>query len=377
MYMNLFSRLLLYLMASFSSSSSSSSLLLYSSICKPFHIRGNTLLVASRIDPAGVNMFTCLVSKAGIFTPSTEHKDVWFSTKKAYVDNNEEQDITYLWLQDQRLLELDEVDDIFCKEFNINTKFDDIIFLSMHKAASGKASLTVHPIGIPWLSDNSVVGGTPGRCSPPSQRIASLYRTLYKETKRRQLDSKYQVTLEATHHGPHVSKPVCFFEIGSTEEHWSIPECGDIMADVLISHLGLYNDDNDSGKDDTTIRNENVEIVMCCIGGGHYVPKQCDGARLENMYTGHAITTYAFDGYFEGTIEKPVEGGWSSIVNESITATRLSFPNAEIIYFVDKKAFIAANRNAICSLLESNDIKWSFSFSDIKSMYEKKMLQAV
>ena len=210
---------LFYIMASFSSSESlsqsSSSSLFYSSICKPFHVHGNTLLIASSIDPAGVNIYTNLIAKDDIWT-ATEHSNVWYSKKKCYQyqsNNEQDNDITYLWMQDSRLLLLDEVDDMFCQQYNISCKFDDIIFLSMHKAASGKPSLTVHPIGVPWMKDISYSGGQPGKCSPPSKRIAALYRTLYKETKRRGLDSKYQLTLEATHHGPYVSKPVCFLSL--------------------------------------------------------------------------------------------------------------------------------------------------------------------
>jgi len=389
--------------SSLSSSSLSSSSLIqqYSSICKPFNIKGNTLLVASSADPAGVNMYTNLISKDNIWIKENGYDNIWYSKKKAlkYNNNNnnnnnnnseEEEDmnifICYLWMQDERLLNLNEVDEHFLKYSNINCKFDDIIFLSMHRAASGKPSLTVHPIGVPWQTDVSWSGGLPGRCSPPSLRIASLYRTLYKETKRRSLDSKYQVTLEATHHGPYVSKPVCFFEIGSTEEHWSIPECGNIMADIIISHLGLYdplidndnnsnNNNNNNDDDDNEIK---FELVMNVIGGGHYVPKQCDGGRLgEGLYTGHAITTYALEKYFDGTIENPVQGGWQSIINESIDSTKISFPSAEIVYYVDKKAFLATDRHAICSFLDSKSIKWSHSFSDIKEMYDKNIAAAL
>jgi len=331
------------------------------------------LLVASSIDPAGVNMYNNLISKENIWTKENGYDNIWYSKKKALkYNNNDEENLCYLWMQDERLLNLNEVDENFNKYSNINCKFDDIIFLSMHKAASGKPSLTVHPIGTPWQTDVSYSGGLPGRCSPPSLRIASLYRTLYKETKKRLLDSKYQVTLEATHHGPFVSKPVCFFEIGSTEEHWSIPECGNIMADVIISHLGLYDNNEDNNIIDN---NENkFELVMNVIGGGHYVPKQCDGGRLgDGLYTGHAITTYALEGYFKGSVENPVPGGWQNIINESIESTRISFPNAEIVYFVDKKAFLAADRHAICSFLDSKSIKWTHSFTDIKEMYDTKV----
>jgi len=95
---------------------------------------------------------------------------------------------------------------------------DDVIFLSKHTAASGTRSLTVHPIGVPWLADTTRTGGLPGRCVPPHQEIAQLYRKLLSEVKERSLADKYQVTLEATHHGPFSEVPCCFVEIGSTAD---------------------------------------------------------------------------------------------------------------------------------------------------------------
>ena len=79
----------------------------------------------------------------------------------------------------------------------------------------------------------------------------------------------------------------------------------------------------------------------------------------ECLYTGHALTTYSLEKYFDGTVEDPVDGGWEGIINESILSTRIAFPDAEIVYYIDKKAFVAANRNAITALLDSHNIKWS------------------
>jgi D-tyrosyl-tRNA(Tyr) deacylase len=41
-----------------------------------------------------------------------------------------------------------------------------------------------------------------------------LYRAIYLETNKRGMQDQFEVTLEATHHGPYASIPACFVEIG-------------------------------------------------------------------------------------------------------------------------------------------------------------------
>jgi hypothetical protein len=59
----------------------------------------------------------------------------------------------YSHSQDQQLLHMNNIGDLMNQELqsitpDMTIKFDDVIFLSRHSAASGQASLTVHPIGI-------------------------------------------------------------------------------------------------------------------------------------------------------------------------------------------------------------------------------------
>mgnify|MGYP001391548966 FL=1 len=51
----------------------------------------------------------------------------------------------------------------------------EIIFPSRHVAASGKPSLTLHPIGVPHLptGEQGPYGGHGGQAPPPSTRLAS------------------------------------------------------------------------------------------------------------------------------------------------------------------------------------------------------------
>ena len=120
---------------------------------------------------------------------------------------------------------------------------EEIIFLSRHSAASGKASLTVHPIGVAWLDDTESLeryGGKARRCSPPSQRIARIYRNLLAYTQRRDLIDTFEVTMEATHHGPFCDIPTCFVEIGSDEKTWDNIEAANLWSDLLEEELKAY-----------------------------------------------------------------------------------------------------------------------------------------
>ena len=98
--------------------------------------------------------------------------------------------------------------------------------------------------------------------------------------------------------GPHVDVPTCFIEIGSTENEWGIPSLGEFWADLLLDHFCEWDHENKSsvqqqdGKStDTDSLDSNV--VVMSIGGGHYVPKLNDAARLgKGLHIGHALASY-------------------------------------------------------------------------------------
>ena len=76
-------------------------------------------------------------------------------------------------------------------------------FLSRHRAASGKPSLTVHPIGNPG---EAKYGGRPGVFSPAAPRdMGALLRRLRHH--RDEACLPHDVSYEATHHGPEVTAP--------------------------------------------------------------------------------------------------------------------------------------------------------------------------
>jgi hypothetical protein len=120
------------------------------------------------------------------------------------------------------------------------------------------------------------------------------------------------------------------------------------------------------------------------------------------MHTGHALASYTLQGYFDGTVDVPVEGGWQAVVTEAvarsvlrsmvaldalcytshtcplnllvpplfIVSTRAAHPTARCVVVLDKKAFGAENRRAIVALLEGLGVEWTHNVSDVRKMYD-------
>lgn len=154
-------------------------------------LRPTTLLVATTVDPASLNIATSLIHRQHLWKELSEGK-VWYSS-------NSETNNVFLWLQDKPLLHMNYVDKLFKEAACIQPHVSDVIFLSKHAAASGIPSLTVHPIGIPWTTDTIRNGGLAGRCSPPNYRISSLFRSLVEKVETMNLKATYQVSTDVCH----------------------------------------------------------------------------------------------------------------------------------------------------------------------------------
>ena len=108
------------------------------------------------------------------------------------------------------------------------------IFLSRHSADSGIASLTAHTTGN--FSGDAKFGGLGrelGRADP-----ALLKNYLVALWGHREEVKGYEITMEATHHGPtSLQKPVLFVELGSSEEYWGDKEAARVVAKALVESL--------------------------------------------------------------------------------------------------------------------------------------------
>ena len=108
------------------------------------------------------------------------------------------------------------------------------IFLSTHRAESGIPALTAHTTGN--FSSEAEVGGNGkelGRADP-----ALLKNYLRALAARKEEVKGYEITMEATHHGPtSLQKPVMFVELGATEKEWKDRHAAAVIGEALLKSL--------------------------------------------------------------------------------------------------------------------------------------------
>jgi D-aminoacyl-tRNA deacylase len=164
-------------------------------------------------------------------------------------------------------------------EEKLGLKTKQAIFLSRHRSKTGEPTLTVHPIG---NYGEAQFGGKTKTLSKSSPKLMShLLRIMKKNAG--QVNLYHKVCLEVTHHGPYMTIPTLFAEVGSTKEEWIKQEPTNIVAKSVLELLDSYHYEEDF-KDDIP--------VLAGIGGGHYAPRFTDVVLEKKVAFGHMIPTY-------------------------------------------------------------------------------------
>ena len=223
----------------------------------------------------------------------------------------------------------------------------EIIFPSRHVAASGQASLTLHPIGVPHLPKHEVgpYGGHGGMAPPPSTRLASWWKRLLTMAPSDPSVEGFDLSLEVTHHGPTVGVPCLFIEVGSTDATWGHEGAARLLAKLI--HDGLLESENDAWDVDK----HGGQLVLVTLGGGHYAPRANQLAAREGVWLGHMLATYALP--FEQAENGMFWAHGSNPSRPALKRARTSFPGGDIVCSMDKKAFKGWQRQAIRAHLES------------------------
>jgi len=151
------------------------------------------------------------------------------------------------------------------------------IFLSRHSAESGIASLTAHTTGN--FSGEAKFGGSGmelGRSDP-----ALLKNYLKALWQHRNGVPGYEVTMEATHHGPtSLQKPVMFVELGSSQEFWGDKKAAAVVGRALMESL----------------REKKIwSDVAVGFGGTHYPEKFTRMLIEEDMAFAYVAPKYALE----------------------------------------------------------------------------------
>ena len=164
----------------------------------------------------------------------------------------------------------------------IGIEFDTIIVASKHRSASEMRSLTVHPIGN-W--GKAEAGGRDRTVVPTNPHLMTEALRILKKYQ----FGDYNVSFEATHHGPYLETKTFFIEIGSTEEEWRDDRAGEVIAKTILE------------------AEERRYPVLLGFGGGHYVPRITDIALKYRVSIGHMVPRYAVEYIDEEIIKMACE----------------------------------------------------------------------
>jgi D-aminoacyl-tRNA deacylase len=242
------------------------------------------------------------------------------------------------------------IDDIHVSADHIDSKvrphaskdIDNVVVLSKHYSNSGRPAMTAHPIGVTTgtkIGEEGKSGGRFGSLVPPHPRMASVVRSLTETAASRPRLNGFDITFEATHHGPLFSLPTMYVEIGSSEVEWADPELAEIWMSVLDKSLF------DPSWDPS-------EKWMICIGGGHYAPRHKDVTLRSDVDVGHILPTYSLPSESDDNSQ----ANFLRVLDSAVKSMRSSRPDAEIISHFDRKSMNAWQRNWISSRLSQHGI---------------------
>ncbi len=220
------------------------------------------LLVASNKDVASLNI------KEQILNHYPFHKMAEiFQQNPVYTAEINDKTVNLVTLKEESV----EAQDIPSKFPNAKL----IVFISRHSSQSGKPTLSVHP---PGNFGNADLGGLPRKLSiSPALAMQDALKALVHFNE--QLNLKYDISFEGTHHGPSLNVPSMFVELGSSPEQWS-----DLKAAEAVGHSAM-----------ATIANFSAPTSSCVlgIGGTHYNQRFTLMALIGEATFGHMIPKYA------------------------------------------------------------------------------------
>ncbi|MCX6650336.1 MAG: D-aminoacyl-tRNA deacylase [Methanomassiliicoccales archaeon] len=166
-------------------------------------------------------------------------------------------------------LYLDNIDQLVKEE--VGVRADEVVFLSKHRAASGRPTLTVHPIGNFGKAEH---GGKDGTLVPASPTFLS---GMLREIAVRGKGLPFQISYEVTHHGPFLDVPTTYLEIGSDDSKWGDLDAAKALAGSLLNFTPSQGP------------------VVVGVGGGHYAPRFTEVTLAKKVSFGHMVAKHVLE----------------------------------------------------------------------------------
>jgi len=141
-------------------------------------------------------------------------------------------------------------------KYNLLDSYFEGLVISPHKSNHDFDMITIHFTGN-FISN--IFGGDKETLNTPNLNVFNKLKKILLENKNDLEKDKLYFNIEATHHGPTTSFPICFFEIGPNDKAYDNKKNIDNYIKILLFLCDNYNNLKlDSKKS------------FCLIGGEHY-----------------------------------------------------------------------------------------------------------
>jgi D-aminoacyl-tRNA deacylase len=234
------------------------------------------LVVASNKDPASLNIKKQLLTHYRFNETETR-----FQENTTYASQINAKDVQLITL-DQESVYAQNLTKFF-------TEPELIVFISRHSSMTGTPTLSVHT---PGNLGQAMLGGNPREVSvSPANAMRDALKVLAKMREEMQL--KYQVSYEGTHHGPSLNAPTMFAELGSSPEQWNDTAAAEAVAHATMEAVSRF-------------RSVSAETVLG-IGGPHYNRKFTRIALEKEVAFGHIIPKHSVPQIDSGMLQQCVK----------------------------------------------------------------------
>ena len=234
------------------------------------------LVVASNKDPASLNIKKQLLTHYRF--DETEER---FQENTTYASQVNGKNVQLITLNQESIYAQDLT--TFFKEPEL------IVFISRHSSMSGTPTLSVHT---PGNLGQAELGGNPREVSvSPANAMRDALKAMAKMREEMQL--KYEVSYEGTHHGPSLNAPTMFVELGSSSEQWNDAAAAEAVAHATMEAVSKS-------------RSVSAETVLG-IGGPHYNSKFTRIALEKDVAFGHMIPKHSVSQIDAGMLQQCIK----------------------------------------------------------------------
>ena len=265
-------------------------------------------IVVSKTDLAGINISSHLIKDFNF--KKTEKQ---FDSNPVYSFSNQKNEFDLIFIKEKQVF----------ADYLDKLETDLIIFASKHSSETKKPCLTVHSIG---NFSSAQLGGKPKTLVKTSSLVMkNFYLNLLNETK--QKNFSFPVFLEQTHHGPFLSKPCVYIEVGSSETEWQNQTAGEMISSVIMNSFSNFN---------------SIFKTAIGVGGTHYCPEFSKIEERTNIALSHILSKYYVD--------KTDFDLFSQMIEKTSEPVSLAL--------IDWKGLVSEQRNKIISFCEKLNLEW-------------------